>query len=659
MRWSPVVAPLLSWFLVSTVLVSTALGQATTPQPAAQPTPAGAPPAAAAPTHPPGEDPKELKEHVRANYTKFEYKIAMRDGAKLFTSVYVPKDDTKTYPMMLNRTPYSVAPYGVDNYRDRLGPSHFFQKDLFIFVYQDVRGRWMSEGTFQNVRPHNPNKKTPQDVDESSDTFDTIDWLIKNVPGHNGRVGQSGISYPGFYTAAGMIDAHPALKACSPQAPVIDWFVGDDFHHNGCLFLPHAFNFMAGFGKERPEPTRKFGREPFDHDTPDGYQFFLDLGPLPNADKKFLKGKISFWNEMMKHGTYDEMWQGMNLRPHLKDIKPAVMTVGGWFDAENLFGALACYRSTETQSPGANNMLVMGPWDHGGWSRGTGETLGNARFNSKTAEFYRKEIEFPFFQYHLKGSGEAKRPEAWVFETGTNNWRNYDAWPPKDARPSMFLLGAAGELTRGKGTEETATQFDEFVSDPARPVPFMERTTTKMDYEYMTADQRHAARRPDVLVYQTPVLERDLTLAGPIEVHLHVSTTGTDADWVVKVVDVFPADYPDADPNPAGVRMGNYQMLVRGEPFRGKFRKSFTTPEPFKPDEPTVVHFTMPDVCHTFRPGHRMMIQVHSTWFPLVDRNPQTFCDIYAATEQDFKKQTHRVYRSTDRASGVKMWVKE
>jgi putative CocE/NonD family hydrolase len=597
---------------------------------------------------------RNIKDHVRSHYTKFEFRIPMRDGARLFTAVYVPKDDSQNHPLLLNRTPYSVAPYGVDNYREKLGASEFFQKSGYIFVYQDVRGRWMSEGSFVNVRPHQANKKQHQ-IDESTDTYDTIDWLLKNIPGHNGKAGMSGISYPGFYTAAGMIDAHPALKACSPQAPVIDWFVGDDFHHNGCFFLPHAFNFMAGFGKERPYPDRKFGRTPFDHDTPDGYQFFLDMGPLAQADNKYLKGGISFWNEMMRHGTYDELWKQMNIRPHLKGIKPAVMTVGGWFDAENLFGALNCYQSIEKQSPGANNVLVMGPWDHGGWSRGTGDSLGNARFGSKTAEYYREKIEFPFFEHHLKGTAPLSASEAHVFETGTNIWRKYDSWPPRSVREQHFQFQERGGLA-----QETPKIVgnDSFVSDPAKPVPFMERTTTKMDYEYMTADQRHAARRPDVLVYQTPVLTEDLSLAGPVEVDLWVSTTGTDADWVVKLVDQFPADYPDPDPNPSGVRMGNYQMLIRGEPFRGKFRESFSKPVPFEPGKVTRVRFTMPDVCHTFRSGHRMMVQIQSSWFPLVDRNPQKFCDIYSADESDFTKQTHAVHRGPDTPSGINVRVR-
>jgi putative CocE/NonD family hydrolase len=599
----------------------------------------------------------ELKEYVRANYTKYEYQIPMRDGAKLFTAVYVPKDDSQTYPLMLIRTPYSVGPYGADRYPDTLRPSAQFVQSGYIFVYQDVRGRWMSEGEYVNVRPHNPAKK-PKEVDESSDTYDTVDWLIKNVKGHNGKVGITGISYPGFYAVCGMIDAHPAVKAVSPQAPVSEWFIGDDFHHNGCLFLPHCFNFMYGFGKNRPEPTKKFGRPGFEHGTPDGYKFFLDMGPLKNADEKHYKGEIAFWKEVMQHGTYDDFWKARNIRQHVKNIKPAVLTVGGWFDAENLFGALEIYKHAEANNPPPHNHLVMGPWDHGGWSRGTGDHLGDVRFNANTSELFREKIEFPFFEYHLKGRGENKHPKAWVFETGTNVWRKHDAWPPKSAKAESYQFTHDGRLVPAEGLRlPLEPTFDEFVSDPAKPVPFINKTDIGMVKEYMTADQRFAAARPDVLVYQSRELTRDLTLAGPIEVELYVSTTGADADWVVKVIDVYPDDYPDPDPNPTGVRMGGYQQLVRGEPFRGKFRNSFDKPEPFKPGEVAKVKFTMPDVYHTLRPGHRLMVQVQSSWFPLADRNPQTFCDIYSASEKDFKKQTHRVYRDSEHPSKITVGV--
>jgi len=583
----------------------------------------------------------ELKDHIKQNYTKTEYRIPMRDGTKLFTTVYAPKDDTKTYPVLLVRTPYSVGPYGADKYPDRLRPSQGFVKAGYIFVYQDVRGRWMSEGEFVNMRPYKP-KKGPKEFDETSDTYDTIEWLLKNVRNHNGKVGQTGISYPGFYTVCGMIDAHPALAAASPQAPVTDWFVGDDFHHNGCLFLPHCFNFMANFGKPRPEPTTKYPYLKFEHETPDGYQFFLDMGPVSNADKKYYKGEVKFWNEVMAHPNRDEFWKSRNIRQHIKNIKPAVMTVGGWFDAENLFGALETFKAVErTGAPKGGNTLVMGPWDHGGWSRGSGTELGDLKFHVKTAEYYRDNIELPFFEHHLKGVGDPKLPKAVVFETGRNQWRKFDAWPPKESKPTALYM-TGGRLTESLKPAEYAP--DEFVSDPAKPVPHRSDIQINMTGDYMTTDQRHCARRPDVLVYTGEVLTSDVTIAGAIEVELHVSTTGTDADWVVKLIDVYPNDFPDPDPNPKGVKMGGYQQLVRGEPFRGKFRNGFDKPEPFKPGEVATVKFTMPDTLHTFRAGHRIMAQVHSTWFPLVDRNPQKYCDINTAKPEDFTKQTHKVH---------------
>jgi uncharacterized protein len=605
----------------------------------------------------PGAAAAQGLEAVKAGYTKYEYRIPMRDGKKLFTAVYVPKDTSQKYPILLSRTPYSVGPYGIDRYKDNLGPSPLFAQAGYAFAYQDVRGRWMSEGTFVNMRPHNPDRKGPQDIDEASDTYDTIDWLVKHVPNNSGKVGLWGISYPGFYTAAGMIDAHPALKAASPQAPIVDWFVGDDFHRNGALWLPHFFNFIANFGRPRPEPTRK-GPTSFEHDTPDGYEFFLRLGPLANADKKYFKGDVAFWNDVMVHGTYDEFWQSRNLRPHLKNIKPAVMTVGGWFDAENLFGALETFRNVDAHSPGAANVIVVGPWYHGQWSHPPGESLGNIHFNSKTSDFYREQIELPFFEYHLKGKGDNRNPKAWVFETGTNQWRKHDAWPPKGATARALYFQARGGLLQEAPPAGKAEECnDEYVSDPAKPVPFQDKIDIGMSADYMTADQRFAGRRTDVVVYQTPPLEDDTTIAGPIEVDLNVSTTGTDSDWVVKLIDVYPDDYPDPNPNPTGVRMGGYQQLVRGDVMRGKFRESYSKPEPFEPGKPTRVKFRLNDTCHTFRPGHRIMVQVQSSLFPLCDRNPQKFVDIYSAKETDFQKATQRVYRSRELPSKVTVLV--
>ena len=596
-------------------------------------------------------------DYVKSHYTKHEFKIPMRDGVRLFTSVYVPKDESKPYPILLNRTPYSVRPYGVDQSKTDLGPHPAFGTSGYIFAYQDVRGRWMSEGVFVNMRPIKADLEKDA-VDESTDTFDTIDWLVKNLPNNNGKVGQSGISYPGFYTACGLVDAHPALKAASPQAPVLDWFVGDDFHHNGALFLPHAFNFLANFGHPRPYPTSKPGTS-FEHGTPDGYDFFLKLGPLPNADARHYKGDVPFWDEMMQHGTYDAYWKARNLRPHLKNVKPAVMTVGGWFDAENLFGALECYRNIEATSPGISNTIVMGPWYHGQWGgRGNpGESLGHVKFDSKTSDFYRESIELPFFEHHLKGAPDPKLPEAFVFQTGSNRWRKLDAWPPKSARPHALVLQADGKLALDAPPEAVDEGFDEYPSDPSKPVPSNPDIAIGMTREYMVDDQRFAARRPDVLVYQTDPLETEITLAGPVLPDLKVSTTGTDSDWVVKLIDVYPDDFPDPTPNPSELKMGGFQQLVRGDVMRGKFRESFEAPKPFEPGKPTAVRMKMNDVYHTFRPGHRIMVQVQSSWFPMVDRNPQSFVDIYQARPADFRKATQRVYRSKELPSRIEVQV--
>ena len=601
-----------------------------------------------------GSSTAQTEAEVKANYTKTEQTILMRDGVKLFTSIYAPKDQSQKYPIMLTRTPYSVSPYGANQYKLALGPSLFMQNEKYIFVYQDVRGKFMSEGEYVEVRPYKPKKSGPKDIDESTDTYDTIEWLLKNVPNNNGRVGMWGISYPGFYTSMGAIDAHPALKAASPQAPIADWFIGDDFHHNGALFLPHAFNFLATLGKHRPKPTTEFPPR-FQHGTPDGYRFFLEMGPLANANRKYLSGEVPFWNDMMEHPNYDAFWQARDIRPHLRNIKPAVMTVGGWFDAEDLFGALNTYKTIEETNPGSRNMLVMGPWFHGGWARSDGDSLGDINFGAKTSPAYQETIELPFFNCSLKDKCDRQLAEAMVFETGSNTWRRYDSWPPKNVESRDLFLTANGELAFAP--DKTVAGFDEYVSDPARPVPFINGTANNMTRAYMVEDQRFAARRPDVVVYQTPVLDRDVTLAGPIKATLFVSTTGTDSDFVVKLIDVFPDSMSDPDPNPSGVAMGGYQMLVRGEPMRARFRNSYSTPEPMTPGKVTKIEFTLPDVNHAFQRGHRIMIQIQSTWFPLVDRNPQKFVDINKATAADFQKATQRIYRSAPNSSRITVHV--
>ena len=588
---------------------------------------------------------RELAAFIKANYTKSEYRIAVRDGVHLFTAVYVPKDAsaTNTYPIMFDRTPYSVRPYGADNYPGRLGPSESFARDKFIFVYQDVRGAWMSEGTFVDMRPEDAAEKGGNATDEATDTYDTIDWLIKNVPYNNGKVGMWGISYPGFYTSTGTINAHPALKAASPQAPIADWFVGDDFHHNGALFFPHFFGFISGFGLPRPEPTTVRPQRTFDIPA-DGYTFYKSIEPLSLANEKYLHHQVAFWDEVTQHPNYDSFWQARNLLPHLKNTKPAILTVGGWFDAEDLYGALNTYKTMAKNSPAEKVRLVMGPWCHGCWSVPTYDHLGDIYFNAPVSEFYERNIEFPFFEYYLKGKGANDLPTAYAFETGTNQWRKYDAWPPKNTAEKTLYFGANGTLS----FTAPADGYDEYVSDPAKPVPFYENTTAGMARPYMDGDNREQGWRPDVLVYQTEPLTEDITIAGPLKPSLLVSTTGTDSDFDVKLIDVYPTDFPNPEPDMTRpqVEMGGYQQLVRGEPFRGRFRNGYDKPEAFQPGERAKIEFVMPDVNHTFRRGHRIMVQVQSTWFPLTDINPQTFvANIYEAKPGDFRKATQRVYR--------------
>ncbi len=599
-------------------------------------------PRAAEPAKPPPE--------TRSNYTKYDYRIPMRDGIKLFTSVYIPKDRSQAYPFLMERTPYSIGPYGVDQYPTLLGPADSFVKEGFIFVYQDVRGRYLSEGTFIDVPTHKDTSGNPKDTDESTDTYDTIDWLVQHVPNNNGRVGIWGISYPGFYAAFSLIDSHPALKAVSPQAPMGDVGNGDDCYHNGAFFLAANFGFFTSFKPRGPEPERPKAHVNFDYGTPDAYDFYLRLGPLGNADELYLKHENEYWSDLLKHPNYDQFWSSRALAPHLKKITPALLWVGGWFDAEDLAGPLKLFRAAE-QIGAETNTLVMGPWPHGGWAGSDGDKLGNLNFASKTGEFFRDRIQLPFFLRNLKLKGEGlgttndtRIPKAWLFETGTDEWRRFDSWPPTNATRRALYLDALGKLDFSPAASHD-DEFDEYVSDPAKPVPVLGEIGSGMPSHYMTYDQRFASVRTDVLTYRTAPLDHDVTVAGPITPRLRVSTSGTDSDFVVKLIDVYPNDYPNPDPNPKGVHLAGYQQLVRGEPFRGKFRHSLSQPEPFVPGQPTTIEFTMPDVLHTFRPGHRIMVQIQSSWFPTVDRNPQKFVNIPTAKAADFQKASERIYR--------------
>jgi len=582
--------------------------------------------------------------YVKEHYNKSEIYITMRDGVRLFTSVYAPKDTTRPYPIILNRTPYSVGPYGLGATRNRMVPSMNEVREGFIFVYQDVRGKYLSEGTFVDLRPYKPEKKGINDIDETTDTYDTVDWMVKNLPHNNGRVGITGISYPGFYTTMGTIDAHPAVKATSPQAPIADPFVGDDEHHNGAFFLEQNFGFYMFFGHARPTPTTRMVFD-FGPPMPDPYKFFLAMGPLSNANKLYFKDGVAMWTKMMEHETLDEFWKPMLVYPHLKNIKPAVLTVGGWFDQEDMLGPLKTYKEIEKNNPGITNMLVMGPWFHGEWNRDEGQSLGDLNWGSKTSVWFQEHVQLPFFNYYLKGKGDSPKAEAIVYETGANVWHELDSWPPRNVTERKLYLEGNGRLGFVP-SDHPEKMFSEYVSDPAHPVPYT-RDITPDNFPnpwFLSEDQRFASTRPDVLVFEGAKLDKDLTIAGPIVASLEVSTSGTDADWVVKLIDVFPDDTTGV--TRSGVPIAGYQMLVRGDIFRGKFRESLSRPVPFVPNQVTKVEFELRDVLHCFRKGHRMMVQIQSTWFPLVDRNPQTFVNIRTAKESDFQKATQRVYHS-------------
>ncbi len=584
---------------------------------------------------------------VQAHYLKKEIYIPMRDGVRLFTSVYIPRDTTRTYPILMQRTPYSVGPYGAEKYKRRLGPSRRFEEEGFIFVYQDVRGRFMSEGTYKNMRPYIPHKK-PGQTDETTDTYDTIDWLIKHIPRNNGKVGIWGISYPGFYTSMAIIDAHPALKAASPQAPIANWFIGDDVHHNGAFALTLAFDFFSVFGVPRPGPVNHWNK-PLVKMPPDGYRFFLNMGALPNANRKYFHHKIAFWDSIMAHGTYDAFWQARNILPHFKHITPAVLVVGGWFDAEDLYGTLNTYKAIEKYNPGISNSLVMGPWSHGGWERSKGDHLGNIRFGANTSVFFQDSVLFPFFMHYLKGRPGYKNREALCFDTGALRWRTFDRWPIDYSATNLYLAPKGTLQFEQPG--DSRPDFAEYVSDPAKPVPFTARITNRWGRTFMIEDQRFADRRPDVLVFQTSPLSDSLTLAGPLKVRLFASVSTTDADFVVKVIDVWPDTSKDFRPNPCGIRMGGFQELIRGDIMRAKFRNDYSKPQPLVAGKITEIAMTMQDVYHTFLPGHRLMVQIQSSWFPLFDRNPQQFEDIYRAKDDDFKKAHIKIYFSQKHAS--------
>ena len=577
---------------------------------------------------------------TRAHYTKSEVRIPMRDGVRLFTQVYAPKTAAGPLPILILRTPFGVIPYGPKNFRAQLGPSPAFDRAGYIFVFQDVRGRYQSEGQFTDMRPH-VDRPSPTDTDESTDTHDTIDWLLKNVPNNNGRVGIWGLSYPGFYAAASIIDAHPAIRAASPEAPMTNLFLGDDAYHNGAFMLAAQFQIYANYfrpqaaGPEYPSP--QLGRW-FDYGTTDGYAFFLQ------HNLKSLAALIHnpLFDENIAHATYDDYWQSRDISQHLHNIHCAVLNVGGWFDAEDLAGTLRTYRAITQQNPGTENKLVMGPWSHGAWTRSDATSIGPLNFNANTAAYFRDHIAFPFFEHYLKDKPLADLPTAQVYETGTNRWASYTEWPPANSTQKTLYLHAGGKLSFDPPTAAKAA-YDQYISDTRNPVPYLEHTPTEIGEDYMYGDQRFASKRPDVLTFATDPLTADVTVAGPVSPRLQVSTSGTDSDYDVKLIDV----YPDSGPTPG------YQLLVRGEPMRAKFRNSFSKPEPMTPNQVTPVNFDMPDVNHTFLRGHRMMVQIQSSWFPLTDLNPQRFEEIPTAQTSDFTTATQRLYHTPQTPSAI------
>jgi len=587
-------------------------------------------------------------DYIRANYTKYEYQIPMRDDVKLFTSVYVPNDDSKTYPMMFQRTPYRVAPYGADKYKTRLGPSDAFEKEGFIFVFQDVRGKFMSEGEFVNMRPQDAYKRGNSATDDATDTYDSIEWLVKNVDNNNGNVGMWGTSYPGYYTSVGAINSHPALKAISPQAPIADWFF-DDFHRNGAFVTPMAFIFFDTFDKQR-DGQFAYWPKGMDQVTPDGYQFFKDLGPLTNVNEDYFNGERPFWNEIIAHPNYDDYWQSRDLLQHLSKTKPATLVVGGWYDTEDLYGPLYTYQTMSQKNSQSHIKLVMGPWSHGQWnSTKGGASLGEANFGFDTSAWFQKEVLLPFFKQHLKGEGEANLATATMFETGSNRWKKFDTWPPKAGNVQTLYLGNNEQLLDGN----TSKGASEYISDPNKPVPHSAKVSRGWDKPYMVEDQRFAARRPDVLVFETDVLENDMTIAGAIDLDLWFSTTQTAADIVVKVVDVFPGK--DDNTNKVDKETGNRHELVRWSVIRGRFRESMSEPKPFVANQPTKVTFDLYDILHTFKRGHKLQIQIQSSMFPFIDINPQHYVDnIFEAKESDYVKAMHTIYHNKDYPSAIR-----
>ena len=584
---------------------------------------------------------------LKAEYDKQEVYITMRDGTKLYTAIYTPKDiaKEKKYPMLMQRTCYSIAPYGVENFKKSLGPNSFLEKEKYIFVYQDVRGRYMSEGVFTNMTPQ-VEHKTKKDVDESTDTYDTVDWLVKNIKNNNGKVGQYGTSYPGFYAAVGAVSNHPALVASSPQAPISDFFF-DDFRHNGAFLMGYFRTFpVFGVQKTKAEENAWYRDQYITPGSKDGSIFYNEMGTLKEAVDTYYKDNF-FMQEIMNHPNYDEYWQSRNLLPHLKNINHAVMTVGGWFDAEDLAGPLNIYKTIEKNNPKAKNTIVIGPFSHGAWGRENGKHYHNdIYFGDSIATFYQKNIEYKFFNHYLKENSKAavNLPEAYMFDTGKKVWNEFTNWPPKNSTKLNFYLNTNGKLTKEKSVTNS---FSEYYSDPNKPVP---SSVNYKEYNgftpknYMSEDQRFALSRPDVVTFTTDYLSEDITLAGEIMAKLKIATSATDADFIVKLIDIYPADEPENEDKP-NVLYANYHQMVRSEIMPARFRNSFEKPEALNPNETTEVNFRLQDVLHTFKKGHKIQIQIQSTWYPLMVVNPQKFLENpFLASKEDYTKAFIKIF---------------
>jgi putative CocE/NonD family hydrolase len=587
--------------------------------------------------------PKDLEEQAK-RFTRKAEMIAMRDGVKLYTTIFVPKEQKGPLPFVMMRTPYGSEARGPKAIKEYFKE---FADDGYILVFQDIRGRHKSEGQFVMMRPPR-DRQDARAIDEATDTYDTIDWLLKNVPNHNGRVGMLGISYPGWLTVMALLDPHPALKAASPQAPPADMFLGDDFHHNGAFRLSYGFEYVAMMETDKGNTLFKFDR----YDT---FEWYLKLGALTNVNEKHFKGKLPTWNDFVAHPNYDDFWKKQASAPYLKRVTVPTLHVAGWFDQEDFYGPLKTYELLERHDKNDQNFLVVGPWNHGGWQSGAGDKLGKIAFDSDTGRHFRAKVQRAFFAKYLKDQNE-KIPEALMFQTGSNKWVEHDRWPPTRAVTRKLYFHPNGKLAFD-APEETKPAFDEYVSDPAKPVPYRPRPVTPTypgrEWQvWMVEDQRFTQHRPDVLTYETDPLKEDVTVAGSLTAHLFAATSGTDCDWVVRLIDVYPEK---VEKNPS---MGGFQLLISGEPVRARFRKSLEKPQPVGAGQINDYTIDLHWSHHCFRKGHKIMVQVQSSWFPLIDRNPQKFVpNIFEAKDADFQPARQQVYRSRAHPSAISMQV--